>query len=50
MVGVKVNGRIHDNPGEKAGILNEQFSSEFTKDDKSNLLNLGTSLTPVHQT
>ena len=43
---LKVNGRTHDSPGEKAEILNEQFSSEFTKEDMSSMPGLGNSSYP----
>ena len=43
---LKVNGRTHDSPGEKADILNKQFSSEFTKKGISSLPSLGKSSYP----
>ena len=43
---LKVNGRFHDSSGETAEILNEQFSSEFTKEDMSFLTSLENSSYP----
>ena len=39
----KVNGSTHESTGENAGILNEQFSSEFAKEDMSSRLCLDNS-------
>ena len=34
VAGPKDNGTLHDDPKVKAGLLNNQFSSVYTKDDK----------------
>ena len=41
MVSVKVSGRTYDSHGQNAEFLNTQFSSEFTKVDRSSLPDLG---------
>ena len=46
MVPLKIRGRTHASPGEKAEILDEQFSLEFTKEDMSSLPSAGNSSYP----
>lgn len=47
MAPLKINGRTLDSPGEKAEILNKQFSLELTKEDiMSSMSCLGNSSYP----
>jgi hypothetical protein len=43
---LKKNAKTYADASEKAELLNEQFSSVFTKENTSNIPNLGTSKTP----
>ena len=43
---LKKDGKTYADASEKTELLNEQFSSVFTKDNTSNITNLDTSKTP----